>query len=103
LASFSIVQFLAASGQLERNKPMSNTEWVLGHDAWGLFTERHPELALKPGFWTFHNFLRLHRAQLLSCDAIRKARGRWWIAHAERFPSAAFDCATGAFRQERDL
>lgn len=73
----------------------SHNEWVLASEAWTIFTQQHPELSLKASFWQFHNFLRLHRVSLLSRDAIRKARGRWWIAHVERFPSAAFDCATG--------
>lgn len=70
-------------------------EWVLASEAWTIFTQQHPELGLKASFWQFHNFLRFHRESLLSRDAIRKARGRWWIAHAERFFEAAFDCATG--------
>jgi hypothetical protein len=73
----------------------TTTDWILGHDAWDRFAQRHPELGLKSGPWPFHNFLRIHRQALVACDAIRKARGRWWIAHSARFPAAAFDCATG--------
>ena len=74
---------------------MQNTDWVLASQAWSVFAKRHPELGLKAGFWQLHNFLRIHREALLSCDAIRKARGRHWIAHLDRFALAAFDCATG--------
>lgn len=73
--------------------------WVLGHEAWDAFAEKHPVLGLKRGSWPFHNFLRLHRRALVGHDAIRKVRGRWWIAHAVRFPAAAFACATGVFGQ----
>jgi hypothetical protein len=67
----------------------------MGHEAWNLLGQTRPELGLRPGPWPFHNFLRLHREALVACDAIRKVRGRWWIAHTTRFPAAAFDCATG--------
>lgn len=72
-----------------------NTDWILGADAWEQLVNRHPELGYRPGFWALHNFLRLHRKALIERDAIRKARGRWWIAHVERFPVVAFQCATG--------
>ena len=62
----------------------TNNEWVMGLQAWINFTEHHPELGLKAGRWQFHNFLRFHREALVARDAIRKARGRWWIAHLER-------------------
>ncbi len=71
------------------------SQWVPGHSAWTIFTEHHPELGLRAGPWQLHNFLRIHRDALVSCDAIRKARGRHWIAHVDRFVAAAFDCATG--------
>jgi hypothetical protein len=74
---------------------MQSNDWVVGSQAWTLFTQHHPELGLKPGLWQFHNFLRIHREALIACDAIRKARARHWIAHVDRFISAAFDCATG--------
>lgn len=75
---------------------MHNTsDWLMGHEAWNLLGHTHPELGLRPGSWPFHNFLRLHRDALVASDAIRKVRGRWWIAHTTRFPAAAFDCATG--------
>ena len=74
---------------------MQNTDWVVGREAWAVFTQRHPELGIRTGWWQFHNFLRLHREALLACDAIRKARGRHWIAQADRFVEAAFACATG--------
>ena len=74
---------------------MQNTDWVLASEAWSLLAKRHPELGLKAGFWRLHNFLRIHREARVSWDAIRKARGRHWIAHVDRFVEAAFACATG--------
>lgn len=80
----------------------ANNDWVPGHVAWTRFTEHHPELGLNAGPWQFHNFLRIHREALVSCDAIRKARKRHWIAHVDRFIPAAFDCATG-FTASKEL
>lgn len=74
----------------------SRTEWLPGPDAWKLFIDKHPELGYKPGRMNFHNFLRYHREALQNADAIRKAKRRFWIAHLDRFCSAAFDCATQA-------
>ena len=71
------------------------SEWQTGPQAWGEFVRRHPELGLSPGRWSFHNFLRQHRAALVGCDAIRLAQGRHWVAHVDRFCAAAFDCSTG--------
>lgn len=73
----------------------SQTSWVSGPRAWDDFVRRHPELGIKPGKWTFHNFLRFHRKVLVEVDAIRMARKRFWIAHVDRFAVAAFACATG--------
>jgi hypothetical protein len=74
---------------------MQTNDWVVASEAWSVLAKHHPELGLKSGFWQFHNFLRIHRNALLACDAIRKARGRHWIAHVDRFVEAAFACATG--------
>jgi hypothetical protein len=76
----------------------STSEWQTGLDAWAEFIKAHPELGYHTGLWQFHNFLRLHRSSLEGADAIRKARGRHWIAHRARFTRAAFDCATGALK-----
>lgn len=71
------------------------SQWLTGPQAWGEFVSRHPELGLKPGRWTFHNFLRLHRQALVDADAIRLAQSRHWVAHVDRLCAAAFECATG--------
>ncbi len=71
------------------------SEWQTGPQAWDEFVRRHPELALSPGRWSFHNFLRLHRPALVGADAIRLAQGRHWVAHVERFCAVAFECSTG--------
>jgi hypothetical protein len=69
-------------------------EWTTVHEAWTNFNTTNPALGYTDGIWQVHNFLRLFRAELMACDAIRKARGRHWIAHRDRFPAAAFECAT---------
>jgi hypothetical protein len=69
--------------------------WQTGPAAWEIFVLRHPELALRPGKWAFHNFLRAHREALRRADAIRLARRRFWVANAERFCEVGFACATG--------
>lgn len=73
----------------------TQTQWVVAHDAWRQFTQTHPQLGYRPGYWVLANFLRYHRDQLLAADVIRKARGRFWIADLTRFSSVAFDLATG--------
>ncbi len=70
-------------------------EWVTAGDAWQAFTDEHPELGYPNGKWAFHNFLRRYRDALLGADAIRFAKGRFWIAHTSRFKEKAFACATG--------
>jgi hypothetical protein len=70
-------------------------DWVAALAAWSRFVEEHPELGYRPGKWQFHNFLRLHKAALVDCDAIRLAKRRFWVAHLSRFIAAAFDAATG--------
>jgi hypothetical protein len=69
--------------------------WDEGTVVYNEFVKLHSELHFKCGRWAFHNFLRNHRADLIKVDAIRKARGRFWIAHRERFPKAAFALSTG--------
>jgi hypothetical protein len=69
--------------------------WQNALVAWEVFAKRHPELALKPGKWGFHNFLRAHRDTLRQADAIRLARRRFWVANVERFCEVGFACATG--------
>lgn len=75
-------------------------EWVTGPNAWHAFVHEHPELGYPPGKWGFHNFLRRYREVLVAVDAIRLARGRFWVAHLSRFETAAFQCATGKLSQE---
>jgi hypothetical protein len=70
-------------------------KWTTGHDAWHLFTLAHPELAYRDGTQQFYNFLRYYRKELVEKDAIRRAKGRFWIAHTDRFNEAAFELATG--------
>jgi hypothetical protein len=72
-----------------------SNQWITAHDAWNAFTKIHPELGYRPGTWQLHNFLRLFREELACSDAIRKAKGRHWVAHRARFLKVAFDCATG--------
>ena len=81
---------------MEDQQPLiSSSGWQTGPAAWEIFVLRHPELALKPGQWAFHNFLRAHREALRRADAIRLARRRFWVANVERFCEAGFACATG--------
>ena len=44
----------------------------------------------------FHNFLRHAKGELVSMDAIRMAKHKFWIAHEERFPLGAFEIATSS-------
>lgn len=73
-------------------------EWTNAHEAWRLYTQIHPEVGYREGAQQFYNFLRYHRAALLKRDAIRRAKGRFWIAHKSRFIEAAFELATGGGR-----
>jgi hypothetical protein len=61
---------------------------------WVDFVHQNPEMGYRLGKRQFHNFLRLHRDALVAPDAIRLAKKRFWIGHTERFPAAAFACAT---------
>jgi sulfur relay (sulfurtransferase) DsrC/TusE family protein len=72
-----------------------NSDWTTAVEAWNSFVASHPELGYRAGHWQLHNFLRHFRDQLRSCDAIRMAKHKHWIAHRERFRLAAFECATG--------
>lgn len=73
-------------------------QWTTAHDAWKRFTQVHPELAYRDGAQQFYNFMRNHRDALVACDALRRAKGKFWIAHTERFTEAAFELATGGAR-----
>ena len=55
----------------------------------------HPELAYRDGRQQFHNFLRYHRQALVQRDALRRAKGKFWVAHTEPFIEVAFELATG--------
>ena len=70
-------------------------QWVYGSTVWARFTNEHPEFGYRTGLWSFHNFLRVFRAHLLSADAVRRAARGHWIAHVGRFPDVAFECASG--------
>jgi hypothetical protein len=70
-------------------------EWLVFQNAWTEFTTKYPVLGYRPGMWQGHNFLRHFRDELCRRDAIRKAKGRHWVAHRARFIEAAFECATG--------
>lgn len=74
----------------------ATSEWVVAEEGWRNFCAKHPELDLRPTLWAFHNFLRATREQLVAADALRKAKGKHWIVHVERFDKAAFDLLTGA-------
>ena len=69
-------------------------EWMLATEAFNAFRDKHPELALTGGHWGFHNMLRQNKARLEKADAIRKANGKHWIAHVDRFHRALFDLLT---------
>ena len=69
--------------------------WTTGHQAWKKFTQMHPELGYRDGQQQFHNFLRNNRTALVNYDALRRAKGRFWVAHEERFCTLAFELATG--------
>ena len=71
-----------------------NSDWIVGPTAWAIFVNKHPELGYKPGRMNFHNFLRHAKGELVSMDAIRMAKHKFWIAHEERFSLGAFEIAT---------
>ena len=72
-----------------------NHSWATGPDAWKQFTKQHPELGYRDGRQQFHNFLRHHREALVKGDALRRAKGKFWVAHRDRFSEIAFNLATG--------
>lgn len=73
----------------------NEVQWVVGHQAWSDFTNKHPELGYKQGRMNFHNFLRLYKYELQEYDVIRKAKNKYWIASIPGFRQVAFDLATG--------
>lgn len=78
----------------------SDSCWAAGPEVWREFTQLHPELCYREGRQQFHNFLRHHRDALVRCDALRRAKGKFWIAHRARFFFAAFELATTALPPE---
>jgi hypothetical protein len=80
----------------------SSHSWTTGHNAWSIFTQTHPELGYRDGRQQFYNFLRRNRAALVDYDALRLAKGRFWVAHKERFCRLAFVLATGKHLQSND-
>jgi hypothetical protein len=78
-------------------------EWVTAGNAWQAFTNEHPELGYPQDKWAFHNFLRRYRHELITADAIRFAKGRFWIAHVSRFKDVAFARATGQALSQNDV
>lgn len=82
---------------------MVTSKWVTGADAWRAFTQQHAELGYRHGRQQFHNFLRHHRQSLIAQDAIRRAKGKFWVAHTERFCELAFDLATGYSRKPQAI
>lgn len=75
----------------------TNSQWIVGPQAWADFVIAHPELGYKPGRMNFHNFLRNAKHQLVAADAIRLAKKKFWIAHPSRFAHAAFEISTNSF------
>jgi len=71
----------------------TESEWITAHQAWTDFVRAHPELGYAEGKWQLHNFLRIYRDALVAHDAIRKAKNRFWIAHARRFEQVATGAA----------
>lgn len=83
---------------------MDSSNWVTGEEGWNLFVQKNPRLGYPPGRWGFVNFLRSRRTRsdlitarehLQNADVLRRARGRFWLVDSRRFPSVAFDIATG--------
>lgn len=79
---------------------MDVSKWVVATAAWEDFVKFHPELGYSDRKWAFHNFMRHAKDKLIYCDAIRLAKNRYWIAHREKFISAAFDISTNVFTEE---
>ena len=70
-------------------------QWVTAHQAWTELTRKHPELGYKDGPQQLYNYLRRYREAMIERDAIRRAKGRHWVAHQARFTEAVFELATG--------
>jgi hypothetical protein len=85
--------------QRKNELKQTNSQWIVGPQAWAEFVNLHPELGYKPGRMNFHNFLRNAKNQLLAADAIRLAKRKFWIAHQSRFPETAFEISTCVFTQ----
>lgn len=82
----------------------SKSNWMAAEDVWSAFARDHPILNFPIGRWGLVNFLRSRRCPddptpcrefLIRADVIRRARGRFWVAHKERFAPVAFDLSTG--------
>lgn len=70
-------------------------QWIGINEAWRNFCAKHPELEQKPEQWSLTNVLRTGKPVLIKHDAIRKVRGRHWIAQPEKFNTVMFDWLTG--------
>lgn len=81
--------------------PDPPSAWTTAHEAHAQFCATHPELGLKPSFYGMHNLFRRFREPLEAADALRKASGRHWIAHRERYPKTLFDLLTTRFDMGR--
>lgn len=78
------------------------TDWGKAEDVYNEFCIAHPELYMTSGKWGLHNFLRYARDYLISQDAIRKVKGKHWIACRSKFPAAAFDAVTIQYDKKFD-
>ena len=74
----------------QQDKP----DWGLADEVYEEFCIAHPELFMQQGKWAFHNFLRYARDQLMASDAIRKVKGKHWIANRKTFNQVAFEVVT---------
>lgn len=74
-------------------------EWITAAQAWRRFAAEHPELGYRDDKWQLYNFLRVHKNTLIENDAIRWARGRYWIAEYGRFSRACFEAVAGPMQQ----
>jgi hypothetical protein len=83
----------------QQDKP----DWGKAEDVYNEFCVEHPELYMTQGKWAFHNFLRYAKDYLVRQDAIRKAKGKHWIACRSRFSVAAFDAVTIHYENKSDL
>jgi hypothetical protein len=72
----------------------NKSDWGLADEVYEEFRIAHPELFMGGGKWGFHNFLRYARDQLVAGDAIRKVKGKHWIANRKTFNQVAFEVVT---------